>query len=188
MQQPDGRSWRYVVAIYMLAGAVSGVMAGVALGAAGHAIDAEARVVIALVVACVATAGGLIEIAGGKVPLLQCNRETPRRWVARGPAYWAVRNGLSLGCGATTRIGFAIWYLVPAAAFLSASPLVGAMLFGVYGATRTGLVGVLIGVGVRRGSVAEVSDFIVARFWLARRASAAVQAAVGATGIAVIAL
>jgi hypothetical protein len=63
-----------------------------------------------------------------------------------GPLAWATRNGLALGVGATSRIGFWLWYVVPLAALLSASPAWGAALYGCYGAVRaSGVWALLLG-------------------------------------------
>jgi hypothetical protein len=62
----------------------------------------------------------------------------------RGPLGWATRNGLALGIGATSRIGFWLWYVMPVTALLSASPLAGAAIYGLYGALRAGGVWVLL--------------------------------------------
>jgi hypothetical protein len=47
-----------------------------------------------------------------------------------------VRNGLALGFGATSRIGFCLWYAVPVGALLLARPDLGAAIYGAYGLFR----------------------------------------------------
>lgn len=59
-------------------------------------------------------------------------------WVWRGPVLWPLLNGAALGFGATTRLGFWLWYAIPSGAFLMAEPAVGALIWGAYGFTRTG--------------------------------------------------
>jgi hypothetical protein len=78
----------------------------------------------------------LRELAGWSRAPLQCNRETPQQWVSEGPVRWAVWNGVALGNGAFNRIGFWLWYAIPFSAFLSASPWLGAAVYGLYGAAR----------------------------------------------------
>lgn len=68
--------------------------------------------------------------------MIQCDRETPQAWIHSGPIKWAVYNGVVLGNGATSRIGFWLWYLVPGAALLAGSPLRGAIVYGAYGLAR----------------------------------------------------
>ena len=67
---------------------------------------------------------------------MQCNRETPQRWLDKGPLLWAIINGLALGCGVTTRIGFWLWYAVPLGAFLVGRPELGAVIYRAYGIIR----------------------------------------------------
>lgn len=69
-------------------------------------------------------------------PPLQCDRETPQRWVRQGAVPWAVKNGAALGFGGFTRLGFALWYAIPAGAVLLGSPAAGAVLWGLYGLLR----------------------------------------------------
>jgi hypothetical protein len=54
----------------------------------------------------------------------------------RGPVYGALRNGVALGQGYTTRIGFAAWYLIPFACFVLGDGLTGALIYGAYGLVR----------------------------------------------------
>jgi len=68
----------------------------------------------------------------------------PQRWLGAGPLRWAFRNGAALGIGATTRIGFWLWYVVPVAALLVGRPALGAVVYGVYGLVRGGAVWPLI--------------------------------------------
>ena len=103
--------------------------------------------------------------------LLQCNRETPQEWVHSGALRWAARNGSALGCGAFTRIGFPLWYVVPAGAFLIGSPLLGGVLYGAYGGTR-GLGAVVLALRTRVGNLNDVADALFRRNGLARRVAA----------------
>ena len=56
-----------------------------------------------------------------------------------GPAGWATVNGGALALGFMSRIGFALWYMVPLASFMVASPSLGVLIYGSYGLLRTGL-------------------------------------------------
>ncbi len=51
---------------------------------------------------------------------------------------------MTLGLGATTRIGFWLWYVVPIAALLGGRPALGAAVYGLYGLVRGGAAGILI--------------------------------------------
>lgn len=70
------------------------------------------------------------------VPTSQCDRETPQSWVNQGPYRWAILNGLALGSGITTRVGFWLWYMVPVAAFLSGDLILSTLVYGTYGLFR----------------------------------------------------
>lgn len=80
---------------------------------------------------------GLGSLSGHARRPLQCDRETPKEWVWRGPVVWPLLNGAALGFGATTRLGFWLWYAIPGGAFLMGDPTVGAAIWGAYGFTRT---------------------------------------------------
>lgn len=67
------------------------------------------------------------------------DRETPQSWLEGGVVQWAVRNGVALGLGVTTRIGYWLWYAVPVICLLAGRPLPGALVYGLYGLVRTGV-------------------------------------------------
>jgi hypothetical protein len=94
------------------------------------------RVAVATFLGLVAVVVAVLELNGRPIRPLQCNRETPQSWVHKGPTKWAIQNGLALGCGATSHIGFWLWYAMPLGAFLIASPWAGAAIYGIYGITR----------------------------------------------------
>ena len=91
----------------------------------------------AAVVAAIAFvgAGGAI-LVGRPWQLPQVDVETPLEWAHEGPLRWAVKNGVALGFGGGTRIGFPIFYAVPIASFLAGDVVAGLMLYGLYGMTR----------------------------------------------------
>lgn len=130
-----------VATIYVLAALGIGLAAGGALGWAGSHLAFEARALIGAVLAVIAIGIGLVELSGRRVPLVQLDRETPAEWIERGPTQWALRNGLAIGFGGGTRLGFWLWYVVPLGAFLSGSVVVGAVGYGCYSLIRTLSVG-----------------------------------------------
>lgn len=66
---------------------------------------------------------------------------------------WAARNGWTLGIGATSRIGFWLWYVIPLGALLLGFPPLGALVYGTYGFIRSAAVWPLIfGSRRRRGN------------------------------------
>jgi hypothetical protein len=140
----DGIGWLPKAVALSGAATVGGAAAGAALGLLGGMLAAPARAAAAVALAALAVLVVLLRMAGVRVPVLQRDRETPQRWMHAGPLGWATRNGLALGIGATSRIGFWLWYVVPVTALLSASPRSGAALYGLYSALRTGGVWVLL--------------------------------------------
>lgn len=78
-----------------------------------------------------------LELAGLRPTGLQRDRETPYSWVGKGPLRWAAINGVALGVGWSSRIGFWAWYVVPALALWVANPAVGAVIYGSYALSRT---------------------------------------------------
>jgi hypothetical protein len=45
---------------------------------------------------------------------------------------------VALGLGFTSRLGFQLWFVVPASALLFGAPLCGALAYGTYAAIRSG--------------------------------------------------
>jgi hypothetical protein len=68
----------------------------------------------------------------------QRDAETPMDWLEREGLTVAVRNGLALGAGFLTRLGFWMWWVLPVLAFESGSVRAGAIVGGAYGAVRLG--------------------------------------------------
>lgn len=172
-------SWKVKLAVHVAAGTVAAAVTGALVGAFGATITAEARAATASALALVAIAAGVLEATGRKVPLAQIDRETPQGWMAFGALGWAARNGGTLGVGARTRIGFPLWYAVPAASLLAGSAWVGAGLWGIYGATRTAAALPLVRAVDRYDDFAMLSDTLRAYRQQARRACAMALIGVG---------
>jgi len=84
----------------------------------------------------------------------------------RGPLRWAIRNGLTLGFGATSRIGFWLWYVIPLGAFLVGDSIFGAIIYGAYGLIRAlGATVILLGM-IRLKT--DISDWLIERYGEAR--------------------
>ncbi len=165
-----GRSWVTKAIVYSFSSALAGVVAGIALGAVGGFLALDLRLAIGSVLAIVAVAVGGLEFSGRRVQLPQFDCETPQRWVHRGPLSWATRNGLVLGFGATSRIGFWLWYAIPLGAFLVGDPAFGALSYGTYGLLRAlGAVFILLGT---LGLKIDVSDWLIERYGVARALAA----------------
>jgi hypothetical protein len=136
LRNQGGRSWISKAIAYALASAVAGLVAGAILGTAGGLLPLDIRLAMGSILAIAAIVIGSLELAGRRTQLLQIDCETPQRWMNRGALQWATRNGLTLGFGATTRIGFWLWYVIPLGAFLVGDPIAGAVIYGAYGLVR----------------------------------------------------
>lgn len=139
--------WVLRALAYTVASAAVGAASGVLLGSLGSFLASDVRVSVVSLLSLLAIAVGSYEFVGRRAALLQCDHETPKRWIDRGAFGWAIRNGATLGCGALSRVGFWSWYIVPLASLLSGSPVLGAAIYGTYATTRALGAWVLILVG-----------------------------------------
>ncbi len=154
-----GRSWISKAIVYALSSALAGLGTGAALGAAGCLVPLDSRIAAGSVLAVAAIAAGGLGLFGYRVPLAQLDCETPQRWVHKGPLAWAVQNGLVLGFGATSRIGFSLWYAVPVGTLVLGSPTLGAAAYGAYGLVRGLAAPVILLVIIR--SKRDVSGWLI---------------------------
>jgi len=90
--------------------------------------------------AIVLVVAAMFAVAGRLRRLPELKRETSQSWMDLGPYGWSLANGLALGTGVTSRIGFLPWYLVPMTCLVLGDTIVGATIFGVYGTSRGVLV------------------------------------------------
>lgn len=156
--------------VYALSSALAGLVTGAALGAVGGLLVLDLRLAMGSILAIGAIAVGSLELFGRHVMLPQFDCETPQRWIHKGPLRWATRNGLVLGFGATSRIGFWLWYTIPLGAFLVGAPVFGAVIYGTYGLIRAlGAVFILLGI---LGFKTDVSDWLIERYGAARSLAA----------------
>jgi hypothetical protein len=161
-----GRGWIGKAVVYTLTSALAGLVTGAVLGAAGSLLPLDFRLAAGSILAVLAIAVGGLEFFGRRVQPPQFDCETPQRWVHKGPLGWATRNGLTLGFGATSRIGFWLWYVIPLGAFLVGDPWFGATIYGTYGLVRA-LAAVLIFLGILRFKV-DISDWLMERYGTVR--------------------
>lgn len=131
-----GSSWIAKAVVFALAATFAGALAGWLLGLAGNALSFDARVAVASVLGIVAVGIGAMELGPRPPRVLQWDAETPQRWMNAGALRWASLNGSALGTGATSRIGFWLWYAIPIGAFLLGNPVWGALIYGIYGFVR----------------------------------------------------
>jgi hypothetical protein len=181
-----GRGWHTKLLVYVASGAAAAAIVGAALGAIGNLLDVDARAGIATLLALAALAVGTAEASGRHARPWQLDRETPQQWLHAGPIQWAARNGAALGIGATTRIGFWSWYVIPAVAVLAGEPGFGASLFATYAVARTTSAWGLIVAGRRAGDFQRLADKLRESAPRMRRVMGAQLAAIAAVTIAVV--
>ena len=110
--------------------------AGAGLGLLGSLLGEQARASLVSLAALGLLGIGLWHLYGTRPRMAQRDCETAQEWMDRGPIRWALANGGSLGTGFLSRIGFVVWYAVPVACVGFGDPAAGAVIFGLYGATR----------------------------------------------------
>jgi hypothetical protein len=115
---------------------LGGVLTGFFLGATGSHVPLDTRLALGSLIAPLGVFLGAMDVIRRPLPPLQCDRETPKKWVDEGFLLWPIKNGLALGCGATSRLGFWLWYVIPTGAFLLGSATLGSLIFGSYGLAR----------------------------------------------------
>lgn len=139
----DRRKYLFTGLWLVVAGGVAGGLVGGAVGLGGR-VCGNVGLVAAAVLSGILAVGLGLDAIGMRVPLLQADRETEKRWVDAGRARWATYTGAMLGVGVLTRLGYLAWYLVPLSAFLSQSFVAGSVIWMTYGVFRT-LSSIMIG-------------------------------------------
>ncbi|HEX2296420.1 MAG TPA: hypothetical protein VHN37_14075 [Actinomycetota bacterium] len=144
-------SWITKAVLHALAGLTAGAAAGAALGLLGSRLPLDVRAAAAAVLGVTAVVVGAAELWSPRTrgPRGR-DRETPQRWMDMGPLRWAARNGIALGLGFTSRLGFWLWFVVPLTGLLSGSLWVGALAYGLYGFSRTALPGAVMAAAIAR--------------------------------------
>jgi hypothetical protein len=125
------------VALHTLAAALAAAALGGLLGGLGALLGAPfgtAGVAALIVVAAFYAAR---EALGLPLPMLQARRQVPDWWrTFYSPPVAATLYGAVLGVGFTTYLSFGTFMAVAAAAALSGSPILGAVLVAPFGAAR----------------------------------------------------
>lgn len=155
-----GRSWQLKLVTYVAASFATAAVTGAWLAWLGGVVSEDVRVIVATLLALVGIAYGAAQLLDRSPPLCQLDRETSQSWMDRGPLVWATLNGGALGLGFTSRLGFPLWYVVPVTAFLAASPILGAIVYGTYGVTR-GAGAFLLMLANRRPDAPPASDWVL---------------------------
>lgn len=128
--------WRIKTIVFALASILSAAIVGALLGLLGGLVPTEARSAVGALAALSLAVIGIAYLTGRYRDMVQRNCETAQGWLDRGPLHWSIRNGAALGVGFMSRLGFVSWYVIPVACFLYGDPVLGAVLFGLYGGTR----------------------------------------------------
>ena len=163
-------SWTVNAVAFALASVLAASGVGAVLGSIGGAVIGDAhRVDFTRVLAAAAIAVAILDFTGRRPRLVQRDRETSRRILERYEPHLAVaRNGVELGIGATSRIGFWLWYAVPVGAFLAATAPLGTLIYGSYGTARGVAPSLIIAIEARMARRAKPEFEYVPR-WLVRR-------------------
>ena len=130
----SGRSSLGIPMIVLTAtAAAAGAAVFAVIAAAGAAFPSASRGLLAA-----AASLALVVAAARASRPWQRDAETPMDWLEREGLTVAVRNGLALGAGFLTRLGFWLWWMLPVLAFESGSVRAGAIVGAAYGAVRLG--------------------------------------------------
>jgi hypothetical protein len=141
-ERARGQRWGVTVTAYVAGSTVSGTAVGALLGAAGSGLARVAGVahrepVALAALTVVAIAGLLLDagVAGLHVP--GPARQVDETWLGRYRGWvYGAGFGLQLGAAFTTIVAGAITYVAFASAFLSPSPVAGAVIGFAFGLTR----------------------------------------------------
>jgi hypothetical protein len=161
-----GRSSLTVVLLVLTgAAALSGALVFAAVAEAGALFPPLSRGLVASVAAVV-----LISTGFSREEPVQWNAETPSSWLERENLLVAAWNGLALGAGFVTRLGFWLWWMLPLVVFETASAPDGLLVGAAYGLTRVGLS------SVGAATVFWLHSDVVARTVMAHRRQATLAA------------
>jgi hypothetical protein len=125
-----------IATLFVGASVATGLAAGACLGLIGAALSSHAADALAVALGVLAVLSAIRQLRGKKRVFVQRDRETPYRWLYGNRYAWAVKNGLALGIGFTSRLGYELWYLVPVTALLTRNVLGGALIFATYSFIR----------------------------------------------------
>lgn len=169
------------------------LVAGMALGAIGATVlttGDRATAFSALGVAAILA--GTSDLLGYALNVPQRDRETPRTWLRFPEWLAAALNGLALGLGWNTRIGFWLWYVVPLGCFFSGSVEAGAAIYGAYGLARGLGPWLVLGIDRIRNRVAErprtnTAMWLIDRYHLMKRVAAIQLIIMGVVDVVILA-
>lgn len=158
---------------YTMAASLAAAGSGGVFGLIGTQLSLPGRAAIASLLALLGLAVGVLDLGSSRLSVLQCDRETPQSWMRFGALRWAAVNGAMLGLGFTSRIGFWLWYVVPAGSLLLGDPWLGAAIYGLYGFVRSGAIWLLVSGKLNRVGRGEPSDWLIMQYGRAQTVTAA---------------
>lgn len=171
----------------------AGATVGAVIGALGSTMTVEARAALGTLVALAGVIVGVLEVSGVRVPLLEQPGQTPRKWLQEGAFLGPAKNGVALGLGFFTKIGFSMWYLIPFGALLSGSPLGGSIIYGTYAFVRgLGVWGIMwaIRIAGRRKPQEEIypGDWLIGKYRTVRLSLSTVLMGFGTASLVAVGL
>lgn len=131
-----GRSWVAKALTFTASSVLAGASMGAMFGAIGAQLELETRLAASTVLGLIGACIGLVELSGRAIQVIERRRETSQRLMRLGGLLGSAVNGALLGLGATTRLGYWLWYAVPIGALLSGSVVLGFAIYGAYGLAR----------------------------------------------------
>lgn len=183
------------IVVFTLATVISAGIFGALTGAFGALLTTIApmspHILWALTIG-IATAYGVAELRGVRLPVPSRHWQVPRVWGARGRTFHATAFGLLLGPGFFTIINFVGYYVLLIWCVLTANPLYGGALMALFGAIRAvpvvliPLVSKVRRQSVSHGSAVTINNRLVAAHRHLRWLRAVALLAVASLGIAII--
>lgn len=137
------RGWLIAVSIYTLGSVIGGSFVGIVLGSLGAVLFLSlrwAQTLFPLILGIVAIAYSLHELHLVTLPHPQRKQQVPSYWRLQfHPYVTAGLFGVLLGTGITTFIPISTFYILGLAIALYGSPVVGLLIFSIYGVARASL-------------------------------------------------
>lgn len=169
----------------------TGIAMGVVLGTVGSMMSLRTRVAFATLVALTSVVIGILEALGVRVRLPEPHGQTPRRWLDQGSFVGPAKNGIALGFGLATKVGFSMWYLIPIGALLTGSALGGGVVYGAYAFVRgLGVWGIMLAIRIasktRPPEEVQPGDWLTGRYRATRLSLSTALVSLGLTGVVAV--
>ncbi len=160
------------MAAFVLGAVVSGTALGVLCGIGGHYLAhvsaSTPHTGGAMLGAGIAAIYGYAEMAGARPWIPQRHWQVPSRWSWRGSVQYGAVFGVILGVGFFTFIPFIGYYVAITLCVVTAHPVGGGIVMGLYGAARTLPVVAIPMLARLRGKTYTPRDAFDANQWILR--------------------